>query len=149
VRAAQLQFRREQLEEAVHRTRRLRSEAVESRNAKKSLPKALREGDLVLIWDAIRGIDKSSNRKLDDRWLGPYRVQKAWPDKGYYRLEDLNGVTFASTTRADRVKKFKELPSSVEGDILKGRLKIYPEVERIRNVTPTPARAVGGRPQAN
>ena len=149
VRAAQLQFRRDQLEEAVHRTRRLRSEAVDDRNNKKSLPKAFQEGDLVLIWDAIKGIDKSSSRKLDDRWLGPYRIQKAWPDKGYYRLEDLNGVAFASTTRADRLKKFEELPSSIEGNILRGRLKIYPEVKRIQNVTPTPRRAIGGRPQAN
>jgi hypothetical protein len=120
---------------------------VESRNEKKNAPKTLREGDLVLIWDAIKGMDKSSGRKLDDRWLGPYRIQQAWPNRGYYRLEDLNGVTFSSTTRVDRLKKFEELPNSVEGDILRGRLKIYPEVERIAAVRPEHRKAIGGRRQ--
>ncbi|KAE8822182.1 hypothetical protein HRS9139_10445 [Pyrenophora teres f. teres] len=114
VRAMQLQFRKENLEEAVHRTRRLRKEAVESRNAKKDVPKPFRVGDLVLVWDAIKSIDKSSDRKLDDRWRGPYRVREAQADKGYYRLEDLNEVAFPNTTRADRLKKFEELPEQQE-----------------------------------
>jgi hypothetical protein len=131
VRAAQLQFRKEHLEEAVHRTRRLRSEAIELRNDKKTPPTPLREGDLVLIWDAIKSIDKSSTRKLSDRWLGPYRVQRAWQEKGYYQLEDLNRVAFASTIRADRLKRFKLLLVSTKDNILRGRLKLYLETKRI------------------
>ncbi|EFQ85221.1 hypothetical protein PTT_19886 [Pyrenophora teres f. teres 0-1] len=105
----QLQFRKENLEEVVYRTRRLRKEAIESRNAKKDVPKPFRVGDLVLVWDAIKSIDKSSDRKLDDRWRGPYRVREAQADKGYYQLEDLNEVAFPNTTRANRLKKFEEL----------------------------------------
>ncbi|EUC27203.1 hypothetical protein COCCADRAFT_112306, partial [Bipolaris zeicola 26-R-13] len=132
----QLQFRREMLDEAVHRTRRLRSEAVERKNEKKSPTQSFREGDLVLVWDAIKQIDMSSSRKLDDRWLGPYRVRDARPDKGYYRLEDLNGVPFPSTTRADRMKAFQKMPSTTADNILKGRLKMYPISDSLIMVRP-------------
>ncbi|KAG9378008.1 rve domain containing protein [Pyrenophora tritici-repentis] len=98
--------------------RRLRREAVESRNAKKDVPKPFQVGDLVLVWDAIKSIDKSSDRKLDDRWRGPYRVREAQADKGYYRLEDLN-------------EKFEELPEELEDSLLRGRLRLYPETERL------------------
>ncbi|KAG9381473.1 hypothetical protein A1F94_007127, partial [Pyrenophora tritici-repentis] len=127
----QTTFELENLEEAVQRTRRLRREAVESRNAKKDVPKPFQVGDLVLVWDAIKSIDKSSDRKLDDRWRGPYRVREAQADKGYYRLEDLNEVAFPNTTRADRLKKFEELPEELEDSLLRGRLRLYPETERL------------------
>ncbi|KAG9388497.1 rve domain containing protein [Pyrenophora tritici-repentis] len=138
-----LQFRRENLEEAVQRTRRLRREAVESRNAKKDVPKPFQVGDLVLVWDAIKSIDKSSDRKLDDRWRGPYRVREAQADKGYYRLEDLNEVAFPNTTRADRLKKFEELPEELEDSLLRGRLRLYPETERL------PWQAYGAKTKAS
>ena len=145
VRATQLQFRKENLEEAVNRTRRLRREAVEGRNEKREMTTVLKEGDLVLIWDAVKAIDKSRDRKLEDRWLGPYRVHTAWSGQGYYRLEDLNGVKFPSTTRIDRLKKFKEMPTTLEDDILKGRLRIYPETEGFRMVTPQPKASKANR----
>lgn len=102
---------------------------------------------MVLIWDAIKAIDKSSDRKLDERWRGPYKVNEAWPDKGYYRLEDLNGVVFPSTTRADRLKKFEELPRTVEAEVLAGRLRMYPESEGFRMITPLPR--AGPQPQGS
>lgn len=138
VRATQLQFRKENLEEAVHRTRRLRREAVEARNSNKTPSKELRIGDLVLIWDAIKAIDKSSDKKLNHRWRGPYRIREAWPGKGFYRLEDLNNVPFPSTTRVDRLKKFEELPEDLESRLLRGRLKLYPETAGFRMITPEP-----------
>ncbi|KAA8621586.1 rve domain-containing protein [Pyrenophora tritici-repentis] len=149
VRATQLQFRRENLEEAVQRTRRLRREAVESRNAKKDVPKPFQVGDLVLVWDAIKSIDKSSDRKLDDRWRGPYRVREAQADKGYYRLEDLNEVAFPNTTRADRLKKFEELPEELEDSLLRGRLRLYPETERLPMARPTAPRQRQATPRAD
>lgn len=136
VRATQLQFRKENLEEAVHRTRRLRRAAVETRNEAKEPVEDLSVGELVLIWDAMKAIDKSSDRKLGQRWVGPYRVGMANALKGYYRLEDLNGVPFASTVRADRLKKFKVLPGSTSDEILRGRMKLYPK--EVRMVTPQP-----------
>jgi hypothetical protein len=138
VRATQLQFRKEYLEEAVHRTRRIRRAAVESRNVNRDLQEALGVGDLVLIWDAVKAVDKSSDRKLDDRWRGPYKVKTAYPSKGYYRLEGLNGVAFPSTTRADRLKKCVELPITLEAEVLKGRLRLYPDTEGLRMVAPQP-----------
>jgi hypothetical protein len=145
VRATQLQFRKDNLEEAVNCTQRLRREAVEGRNEKREMATVLKEGDLVLIWDAVKAIDKSRDRKLEDRWLGLYRVHTAWPDQGYYRLEDLNGIEFPSTTRVDRLKKFEEMPTTLEDEILKGRLRIDPETEGFRMVTPQPKASKANR----
>jgi hypothetical protein len=140
-----LQFRKENLEEAVNCTRCLRREAVEGRNEKHERATVLKEGDLVLIWDAVKAIDKSRDQNLEDRWLEPYRVHTAWPDQGYYRLEDLNGVKFPSTTRVDRLKKFEEMPTTLKDDILKGRLRIYLETEGFWMVTPQPKASKANR----
>jgi len=139
VRGTQLQVRKERVEEAVHRTRRLRREAVESRNDARGPAEDIGVGDMVLVWDSIKAIDKSSEKKLQDRWVGPWKVVKAVGEKGYYQLADLNGVEFASTVRADRIKRFKQLAPEVEDTILRGRLRIYPKPNRLQ--TPTPPRS--------
>ncbi|KAF1934555.1 hypothetical protein EJ02DRAFT_327266, partial [Clathrospora elynae] len=66
---------------------------------------------LVLLWDSLREIDMSSIRKLDARWLGPYRIsskEPSQPDRGTYRLEDLDGTLFRHTTPGWRLKVFRE-----------------------------------------
>jgi len=63
VRATQLQFRQENIEEAVHRTRRLRSAAIEARNQDKPAQSAIEVGDLVLVWDAFKTSTKSCSGK--------------------------------------------------------------------------------------
>ena len=68
--------------------------------------KGFEVNDLVLLWDAIRDLDMSRSRKLDDRWLGPYRIAEANVEKGYYRLEDLDGSRFKNTTPQRNLKKF-------------------------------------------
>ncbi|EFQ87713.1 hypothetical protein PTT_16681, partial [Pyrenophora teres f. teres 0-1] len=62
--------------------------------------------------------------------------REAQADKGYYRLEDLNEVAFLNTTRADRLKKFEELPEQLEDSLLRGRLRLYPETERLPMARP-------------
>ncbi|KAF7569161.1 hypothetical protein PtrM4_115760 [Pyrenophora tritici-repentis] len=115
----------ENLEEAVYRTRRLRREVVEARNEAKEADKAFVVGDLVLIWDAQKAVDMSSDMKWKQRWVGPYKVREANAEKGYYRLKDLHGAPFASTVMVDRLKRFKILASTVAHEILRGRLKLY------------------------
>ena len=64
------------------------------------------EGDLVLRHDSVAEIDMSRSRRLSYKWLGPYRVQKAIPDKGTYILEEFDGTKLAGTYSGNRLKKF-------------------------------------------
>ena len=48
----------------------------------------------------------SQSRKLSYKWLGPYRVQKAIPNKGTYILEEFDKTKLASTYSGNRLKKF-------------------------------------------
>jgi hypothetical protein len=66
----------------------------------------IKEGDLVLRHDSIAEIDMSRVRKLSYKWLGPYRVRKAIPDKGTYFLEEFDGTELAGTYSGNRLKKF-------------------------------------------
>ena len=50
----------------------------------------------------------SRNRKLSYKWLGPYRVKKAIPEKGTYILEEFDGIELAGTHAGNRLKKFVE-----------------------------------------
>ena len=45
-------------------------------------------------------------RKLSYRWLGPYRVRKAIPNKGTYFLEEFDGTELAGSYSGNRLKKF-------------------------------------------
>ena len=66
----------------------------------------IKEGDLVLRHDSIAEIDMSRNRKLLYKWLGPYRVRKAIPEKGTYILEEFDGTELLGTYAGNRLKKF-------------------------------------------
>jgi hypothetical protein len=48
----------------------------------------------------------SQVRKLLYKWLGPYKVWKAIPDKGTYFLEEFDKTELASTYAGNRLKKF-------------------------------------------
>src|SRR3981189_429019 len=50
----------------------------------------------------------SRNRKLSYKWLGPYRVKKAIPEKGTYILEEFDGIELSGTYAGNRLKKFVE-----------------------------------------
>ena len=66
----------------------------------------VKEGDLVLRHNSIAEINMSQSRKLSYKWLSPYRVRKAIPDKGTYFLEEFDGTELAGTYSGNRLKKF-------------------------------------------
>jgi len=66
----------------------------------------IKEGDFVLKYNSIAEVDMSRNRKLSYKWLGPYRVRKAIPEKGTYILEEFDGTQLAGTYLGNRLKKF-------------------------------------------
>ena len=57
--------------------------------------------------DASREVDKSSDRTLDFRWLGPYEIAEV-NSKGYYILKELgnDGPQLRGTYAGNRLKLF-------------------------------------------
>ena len=107
LRARQLEMRDEDIEEIVLRKRRYREAgkaAFDTRHHLRLQP--IKKGDTVLVYDIQRQIDKSSDRKLDYRWLGPYQVAEADVVKGFYRLKEFDGVLLKGTFAANRLKRF-------------------------------------------
>jgi hypothetical protein len=108
----QLSLRDQFVKEAAERTNRLRMQKKEYWDEHKEIQHdEFRAGDLVLLWDSVREIDMSRIRKLDPRWLGPYRISQNKPsqgERGTYRLEDLDGTTFRYTTPGWRLKLFQQ-----------------------------------------
>ena len=60
-------------------------------------------GDLVLLHNS--SIEKSHNVKLDDRWLGPYRIRDV-RDNGSYLLTELDGTELRGSVAGNRLKRF-------------------------------------------
>lgn len=139
LRAKQLEWRGEKLSEALSRSQRMRLNAAERWDFTKGSQEDFAQGDLVLVWDSIREIDKSSARKMRDRWLGPYRIAIVYPGQSYYMLEELDGIPFAHTTHANRLKRFWQHSPDEETQLLEGRLKIIPEDIPIISCQPRPA----------
>ncbi|RYN41671.1 hypothetical protein AA0114_g10630 [Alternaria tenuissima] len=109
IRAMQLDLRDQFTKEAIARTNRMRASKKEYWDDTKEIRREdITRGDLVLLWNSVREIDMSRDRKLDTRWLGPYRVREAGPDRGTYRLEDLDGTPFPHTTPGKRLKLFRQ-----------------------------------------
>ncbi|GBG84376.1 hypothetical protein CBR_g38349 [Chara braunii] len=63
----------------------------------------LKVGDVVLLYDS--SLEKQWSRKLDKRWLGPYRVTRCG-EHGAYQIEELNGTTWKDWVSGSRLKKF-------------------------------------------
>ena len=107
MRAAQLDIRDENIIEARERTQRLRLRRKEYWDEHNEiLHEDMRVGDLVLLWDSLREVDMSRDKKLDQKWLGPYRIAESYQDRGHFRLEELDGVKFKTTTPGHKLKKF-------------------------------------------
>ncbi|GBG65875.1 hypothetical protein CBR_g54167 [Chara braunii] len=60
-------------------------------------------GDVVLLYDS--SLEKQWSRKLDKRWLGPYRIIRVG-DFGAYQIEELNGTEWKDWVSGTRLKKF-------------------------------------------
>jgi hypothetical protein len=105
----QLLGRDEDLEEVQLQKQRKRMEGKDSFDRTQQIRQAeIKKEDLVLKHDSIAEIDMSRNRKLSYKWLGPYWVKKAIPEKGTYILEEFDGTQLAGTYSGNRLKKFIE-----------------------------------------
>jgi hypothetical protein len=109
LRTRQLMGQDEDLEEVRLQKQRKRMEGKEAFDRTRQIRSIeLKKGDLVLRHDSIAEIDMSRNRKLSYKWLGPYRVKKAIPEKGTYILEEFDGTELSGTYAGNRLKKFVE-----------------------------------------
>ncbi|PVH90361.1 hypothetical protein DM02DRAFT_466804, partial [Periconia macrospinosa] len=107
VRAKQFEWREEKIVEAVGRIERLRLEAAERWDSTKGHDRSLIGGELVLVWDSIRALDKSAFQKFADRWRGPYKIAKV--EKTYYWLQELDGTLLAHSVHGNRLKRFYQM----------------------------------------
>jgi len=62
-----------------------------------------RIGDLVMLHNS--SIEKSRNKKLDIRWLGPYRIREV-KDNGFYVLAELDGAELRDSVAGNRLPRF-------------------------------------------
>ncbi|GBG86863.1 hypothetical protein CBR_g42146 [Chara braunii] len=63
----------------------------------------LKVGDAVLLYDSF--LEKKWSRKLDKRWLGPYRITRC-SEHGAYQIEEMNGTAWKDWVSGSRLKKF-------------------------------------------
>src|SRR5579859_3270026 len=64
-------------------------------------------GDLVLLHQTIGSASHTLVMKLQDRWIGPYRIIEKPPNSTFYRLAELDGTPYKDATVAgNRLKKF-------------------------------------------
>ena len=61
-------------------------------------------GDLVLVHLTKNQFNRS--RKINDRWIGPYRIREIPADSTYYLLEELDGVHLKENFAGNRLRKF-------------------------------------------
>jgi hypothetical protein len=107
LRTLQLQRRDEDYEEIALRLRRNREQGKENFDDTHVLhSEPFEVGDLVLLHNTMREGDMSREQKMRFRWLGPYRVSEAIPEKGTYVLEELDGAKLGGTVAGNRLKKF-------------------------------------------
>jgi hypothetical protein len=63
-------------------------------------------GDLVLVHVSKNQYSRSRMIKIDDRWVGPYRIRKIPRNSTFYLLEELDGVHLKENFAGNRLKKF-------------------------------------------
>jgi hypothetical protein len=141
IRAMQLDLRDQMTKDAVSKTMRMRAARKEYWDDTKEIRREdMREGDLVLLWNSLREIDMSRDKKLDARWLGPYRIHQARPDRGTYRLEDLDGTLLPHTTPGWRLKLFRQRSLEDIAAEHRGTVKLWdPDLWNTPDTEPTPA----------
>ena len=105
-----LEGRQEDLNKAAADTAKYRRRLADQRNStlKNSMrPKnrEIKERDLVLLYDNVRAINMSRDKKLSYRWKGPYFVRRR-TDQGVYFLRTPDGVDLEGTFPPHRLKKF-------------------------------------------
>ncbi|GBG89730.1 hypothetical protein CBR_g49582 [Chara braunii] len=63
----------------------------------------LKVGDTVLLYDS--SLEKQWSRKLDKRWLGPYKIARV-REYGAYQIEELNETAWRDWVSGSRLKMF-------------------------------------------
>ena len=66
----------------------------------------LRVGDLVLLINDELLLSRNRQKKINDRWRGPYRIREVAEDSTFYRLEELDGTPLTSSIAGNRLKRF-------------------------------------------
>ena len=119
VRTKQLACLEEDLEDAAEKLKIAREKNKEAFDQKKRMRKEeLGVGDLVLLFDSQR--DASHSRKLDNFWLGPYKITRVGVT-GYYRIAELDGTEMKATIAGNRLKRFHAVSDIVEnGGVIEG-----------------------------
>lgn len=63
-------------------------------------------GDFVLMHTGKRTQSRVSKEKLDDYWLGPYRIREIPEDSTFYYLEEMDDTRKAKSVAGNRLKQF-------------------------------------------
>ena len=69
-------------------------------------PRAIQNGDWVLIYDKSLDNQHSTSRKFAKRWFGPYVVKQTYNNTTYL-LKELDGMELKIPIAGKRIKLFK------------------------------------------
>ena len=94
---------------AIATQRKRRAHQADQRSAHKLRPTPLTKEHLVLAYDYVRHIDMSNKRKLQYRWMGPYRISEIRPNN-HFILQDVTGTPIRGVFHRDRLKAFIKDP---------------------------------------
>lgn len=70
-------------------------------------PKAIEDGDWILIYNSSLENQHSTTKKFVKGWLGPYIFKRAY-NNGRYLLQELNGTELKVPIAVKRIKLFKQ-----------------------------------------
>jgi hypothetical protein len=74
---------------------------------KKVKKKELKEGDLVMMFDARH--HRRAYKKLLPKWFKPFVIKKVFTDNGSYELENVDGSTYPNRINHDNLKKVLDM----------------------------------------
>jgi hypothetical protein len=93
--------------EQLESSRRANKEWFDEHRRLRTENQQLKIGDLVLLHQTIGSGNRALNKKLQDRWAGPYRISEIPSNSTFYKLEELDGTPYKDNTVAgNRIKKF-------------------------------------------
>lgn len=116
LRIRQLERKPEDIEVAIKRLKEAREKNKERFDRKHRLrPKAIQEGDWVLVYDSSLDNQHSTSKKFAKRWFGPY-VVKIVHDNATYSLRELDGTELKLPVAGKRIKLFRRRGNHYENE---------------------------------
>ncbi|GBG59031.1 hypothetical protein CBR_g24378 [Chara braunii] len=104
IRARQVGAAEERLREAAGQVERSRMEdKMRWDQTARVRKEPLAVGDVVLLYDS--SLEKQWSRKLDKRWMGPYRILRC-DEFGAHQIEELDGTGWQDWVSGTRLKKY-------------------------------------------